>query len=338
MAEPVIDVAMNGVALTEAEIAAAVADAASKKAVGRPKKTVVKKTVKICGIVDKPINELDSMLEMVYYNPSLFKKLMSLYKAFEVDTVEMFFDENGLKMVTTDHIKKSTIYTYIDGRCMNLYYCKERVRIVVKRAELEVILGTLTKTQYKITFTLGDDYRSHMGIIINDSEYDSEEHFQIDIQFSEGANEPVYIDNDVDYPLRFMVTSKHFKTKIGNISKLSDTLRINRHGNAPLEFTYERAPKINYANLYNSDKKIELKSTLAANEKLSVCVHIEHIRPFSNSNIGDDVIIAVDKNKKISFTTFLDKKDEIWAASVKVFTEIRGAGNESALKDLLGRA
>ena len=52
-------------------------------------------------------------------------------------------------------------------------------------------------------------------------------------------------------------------------------------------------------------------------------VDIDYIKPFSNSSIGDEVIIAVDKTKKLSLTSYLDKCEHGYAATVKIFTEIK---------------
>ncbi|QYB17701.1 hypothetical protein PV-S19_0337 [Pacmanvirus S19] len=294
-----------------------------KKKPGRPKKKVANVPVEVHGIVDKPVND-DDLLEMVYCNPTMFKKLLQLYKSFEVSEVEMYFDPNGAKIITKDHLKKSTIYTTIDGRCMNLYYCKEPVRVCVKRDNLEKILGTLGKNHYKITFILKEDHRSNMYLVVKDIEYNNDDSYEIDVVFKpEDPAQRENRDDDSNYPIKFKISSKHFKTKLNNIRKISPTFTIQKCGDEPLQFTFDKAQMVNWVGVYNDPEKIELKSTITDDEIFNVSVPIDWIKPFSNSNIGDDVYIAADKREKMSFMTMLDKKDIGYAACVKVYTEIK---------------
>lgn len=294
-----------------------------KKGPGRPKKVVVNAPVEVHGIVDKPVNEED-LLELVYYNPTLFKKIMQLLKAFEVSEVEMNFDAAGTKITAKDHLGKSTLYITIDGRCMNLYYCKAPMRVTVKRESLEKVLGTLGKNHYKITFILKENYRSTMYLVIKDLEYNNDDTYEIDVVFKpEDAARNEARDDDTNYPIKFKISSKHFKTKINNIQKLSPTFTIQKCGTEPLQLTFDKAQKVNWTGVYNDSEKIDLKSTLADDEIFNVSLYINYIKPFSNSNIGDDVYIAADKREKMSFMTLLDKKDIGWSCGIKIFTEVK---------------
>ena len=331
--QQVID-AINNVAVAQVEahvnagvnagvhaVVNAPADIQNKKKPGRPKKKVVSIPVEVCGIVDKPVNH-DDVLEMVYCNPILFKKIFALQKAFDVSEIELNFDPTGLRIVTKDHLKKSTIYTTIDGRCMNLYYCKDRIRICVKRDSLERVLGTLGKNHYKITFLLKENYRSTLYLIVKDSEYNNDDSYEIDVVHTPQENPAEVHDDDTNYPIKFKISSKHFKMRIGNIRKLSPTFTIQKTGTDPLQLTYDKAQKVNWSGVYPDSDKISLISTLPIDDVFSVSMCIDYIKPFSNSNIGEEVFIAADKREKMSFMTRLDKKDIGWAACVKIFTDI----------------
>lgn len=309
----------------QAPVAAPAPDNAPKKnKPGRPKKKVVSVPVEVHGIVEKPANPED-VLELVYCNPLMFKKIFALQKAFEVSEVEMNFDPTGLRIVTRDHLKMSTIYTIIDGRCMNLYYCKEPIRICVKRDSMEKVLGSLEKNHYKISFLLKENYRSTMYIIVKDMEYNSDDSFEIDVVYKpEDAVEQTY--DDTNYPIKFKISSKHFKMRINNIRKLSPTFTIQKSGNDPLQLTFDKAQKVNWTKVYNDSEKIALASTIAPDDLFSVSVVIDYIKPFSNSNIGEEVQISADKRERMSFMTRLDKKDIGWAALIKIFTEIKKNG------------
>lgn len=301
--------------------------AAEKKKPGRPKKKITTVPIEVHGIVEKPVNEED-VVELVYCNPTMFKKLLQLYKQFEVSEVEMNFDKVGLKIVTKDHLGKSTIYTTIDGRCMNLYYCKLPIRICVRRDNLERVLGTLGKNNYKITFILKDNYRSNMYMIIKDLEYNREDSYEIDVGFKPEDNaRDLAGDDDTNYPIKFKLSSKHFKTLINNVKKLSPVITLQKVGDEPVQFTFAKVQKINWIGVYSDPEKISLKSSITGDDIFSVSIIIDHIKPFSNSNIGDDVYIAAHQTEKMSFMTLLDKKEDIgWACAIKVFTSIKGYG------------
>ena len=154
---------------------------AEKKRPGRPpKKRRELNVAEVLGIADRPANA-DDVVEMVYCNPLVFKKLLALDKAYEVSEVEMIFEPTQLRMKARDHLGKSTIYKTIEGRWMNFYYCRERIRICVKREYLEKILGNLDKNQYKVTFLLKENYRSTLYIIVKDCLYDKDKSYDIEI-------------------------------------------------------------------------------------------------------------------------------------------------------------
>lgn len=301
---------------------------ATKKKPGRPKKKIIAIQVDTHGVVPQPCNP-DDILELVYCNPSMFKKLLQLYKAFSISEININFDVAGVRINNKDHLGKSTIYTTIDGKCTNLYYCKEPIRVCVKRANLERIFNALNKNQYKVSFVLRENYRSTMYILTHDLEYSMFETYDVDVVFNPeqpaaaGVAAPIPRDNDAAYPVKFKVSAKHFKSKISAINKLSKTFTIQKYGAEPLQLTFDKAQTVNWTAVYNDGEKIGLQSTLQPDEMLSATVYIDHIYPFSNSVIGDDVYIAADKMEKMSFTTYLDKKDIGWTTCIKIFTEIK---------------
>lgn len=301
-----------------------------KKKPGRPKKKVATAPIEVYGIIDKPVYSED-IVELVYGNPSLFKKLLQLYKQFDVSEIDMSFNKEGVDIFCMDHLKKSNIYTFIDGKCMNLYYCREPLHIRVTQDNLDSVLGTLGKTHYKITFRLKEDnFRSMMYIIVKDIEYNNDDTYDVPIVHKpdiQASLAPV-LDNDTDYPLKFKISAKHLKFKINTIKKSSKHFIIQKVGNGPIQFTYNEAQKVGFTGVYNDQEKMDIKSTILHDDIFSVSVNISYVKPFSNSNIGEEVIIAADNEKKISFTTCLDKKDIGHACRIKIFTEIedyRGA-------------
>lgn len=325
----------DGAAVDDSVAAAAVDDVVAndpaqppkqepKKKPGRPpKKRPELVQAEVLGVAERPVNP-DDLMEMVYCSPMIFKKILTLYKGYEVSEVEMTFEAGGVRWKAKDHLNKSSIHTTMDGRLMNYYYCRETIRICVKREYLEKILGNLDKNQYKVTFLLKENYRSTLYIIVKDCQYDKDKSYEVEVIYKAGdpVDEPK--DDDTDYPIKFAFDSKHFKSEINQVRKMSQLLTIQKIGNEPLQFTFDEAKKLNYNGRYNNPDKIKLRSTVAPDDVFTVSIVIDYIKPFSNSCIGDDVFIAADKKEKMSFMTYLDKKNEnSYVVCIKIFTEIK---------------
>ena len=238
----------------------------------------------------------------------------------------MRFDEKHLKITVVDHMKKSTTYVTIDGRCMNFYYCQKTLDVCINLDSLDKIIGSIGKTNNNITFILKQNYRSTLYIIIKDFEYNIDNTYEVEVNCR--AEEIPYITNDdTNYPIKFRTSSKHFKSLINNVHKLSDTFTIQKNGDSPLQFTFDKAHKVNWIGTYRDHEKISLQSKIVPGDIFSISFEIDYIKPFSNSTIGDIVVVAADKREKISFTTYLDPKpignEMINTCEIKVFTEIK---------------
>jgi hypothetical protein len=217
---------------------------------------------------------------------------------------------------------------------MNFYYCKALIKIRVKRDHMEKVLSSLGKNHHKITFILKDNYRSRLYVNIRDADYGAAETYEIETIGGRDGGDDV-ADDDSQYPLKFHFSSKHLKTRVNNIYKLSKNFAIQKIGDGPLQLSYEKNHNSSVI-VYEpgSNQKIGLVSRLGDGECLSVNVCIEYIKPFTNSTIGEEVYIAVDKREKISFMTQIDKGEFGWAATIKIFTEIsRARTRDDAVPD-----
>ena len=298
-----------------------IADTAiEKKRPGRPRKKILNIPVTVHGIVATPANG-DDLVELVYENPTMFKNLLRVYKQFSVSELELVFTKTAMKINARDHLGVSTIYTTIEGKHMNLYYCKETVRITVKRESLEKILSCTRKNHYKITFALKEKHRSLLYIIIEDLDYSSKEINEIEVN-STAVSIPEPDDDDTMYPIKFRLSTTHFKDKISSIKKISKVFTIQKTGISPLQLTGDKEQKINWTAVYTDKEKIILESTVVDDDIFNASVFIEYIKPFATSNVGEEVFICADKTKKMSFTTFLDKKIYGYSCMVKVFVDI----------------
>ncbi len=299
-------------------------DEKPKKRPGRPKKPVVENTIEILGVVTKPM-DADDVIELVYCKPILFTKLLKLCKQIAASEIEMLFTESGLHMLASDHVGKSDLSVFVDGNCLNSYYCKTPMRACVTRDSFARALSGLGNTHDRMTIVFKEsDCKSTMYLIIHDREYLCDETYKLDVTYKK--EEPSASENDdTDYPIKFNVTSKYFKNRINHIKNLSKTVVFQKIGDHFM-FTFDGDHKIDGSNHY-SNEKICLTSSLAANELFRVGVPVDYIKPFANSNIGKQVYIAAHQKKKISLMTLIDQQgteDTIrWTFVVKMYTVLR---------------
>jgi hypothetical protein len=296
----------------------------NKKKPGRPRKNINNIPVEIHGIVQNPLS-IDNKVEMAYYNPKLFKKLFEVFRAYNVGILCFVFDVDGIRIFAKDHLEKSSLLVFIDGRCLDWYYCRERVVQYHDREKLETIFGTIDKTNHKITMILTQTtFRSVLNIMLKESQYYSEGIFNIEV-----IHQPKEIriaetmDSDANYPIKVTFDSKHFKKEISNVDKFSDAISFCKQGNGPLQMTIYGGKNISFTRSYGNFERLKVVSALANGDEMIVPVYIGYIKPFSNTCAGQDITIGLDKLQKMSLSTMLDKKadGENWCCYIKVYTE-----------------
>ena len=301
-----------------------------KKRPGRPKKLILNVPIEIRGIVDKPSHE-DNILEVVYQNPRLFKKLFSLDKAYMANEICMDFTPNSMTITSQNHTKTVIKRCIFQCERLNHFYCKEPISIDIKRETLEKIFRNLDKPHYKITFLLEKEFNSILRLYIKDYELNSERRYGIEtVQKIQRPDETQFdISN---YPINFKLPSKSFKHIINNFDVQSDILTIRKNGaDSPLQFTYDITKKVSLSEEYFDADKIDLHSTIEDGDLLSVSIDIINIKPLSNANISEMVFIAVDKIKPICFISKLDRirleKEDVleggYACDVMVLANIK---------------
>lgn len=294
------------------------------KKLGRPPKKSVKPAIpiEVRGIIAAPVNPGD-IVEMIYSSPELFKKLFALLKGYVVSEVELNFDQNGLRIETMDRIRKTRIIENVAGNCMNMYYCREPVRVWVKRTDLDRVFGSLNKTEYKVTWMLNEKNRHILYIVIKGSTYNSDQIFEVDI-FEKATHEAIARDDDTAYPVKFKIALQYLKKQITSVAKTAKVLTIQKTGTTPLQMTVGKTATSNvcWTEVFDDGSAIELQSTIALADIFNVSVEVASILPFCKYAIGADAYIAADKTERISFQCFTDKKEAGWAASVKIYSEI----------------
>lgn len=279
-----------------------------KKKPGRPRKTPLKKPLKRNGISDTPLNE-ENCMEMVYDNPSLFKRIFMLFKCMSVKELCMSFEHKIIEISTRDHLKKSNIKTVIDCKNINHYYCKDPVRINLNPNNIEKVIQVLDKNYTTVAFTLKTTTsRSFLNVIFkNDLHID--EYREIDLIQTSTHISNVSFD-DSNYAVKFKLPGKYFKKFVNDINTFSDTLTINKIGLSPLTFSYTSKDKtVKSKHVVKDPSVIELKSAVADDEIFSSSVQIDYIKPLSGSLLSDYIYISADTHKNMIFKINVDNQD-----------------------------
>jgi hypothetical protein len=299
----------------------------SKKKPGRPKKRAQAVQAHVLGVIHTPSCEED-IVEMVYYNPLIFRKIFQLFKAYEVSEIDVIFDREFMYFVSEDHLKKSVICVTFVAKYLNQYFCKSPVKIRMKRDGLEV-LANLNKDHFRISFALRENFRSIL--YVHSSEYTSGLNNIYEINVISGQAIDTYkAASDTTYPIKFKLPIGSFKAILANTRKYSEILSFQKCGNGPMQLIIKNTKKgMNWSGVYDDSEKMEC-TTLNADDIFNVSVVIDYMKPFGTTNIDDEVFIALDKSEPLSLTCCADKRGTGNALTdytlfVKVFTEIQGA-------------
>lgn len=273
-----------------------------------PKKKMTDIQVQTFGIVNEP-REPSFIMELVYENPTLFKKLLALYKKYGINEITWDFYPDRIEHVLRDFEKKCIIKTEIYANMLVKYYCKERMSRTVKRDNLDKVFKSMDKNYPQVSIISRDeDSRSKIYIIVANQEVDAQFTYDPDL-IKEPEVQEIKVPSDENYPIKFELPSKHFKKLISDINTSgSDIVTLKKNGDEPISFTYEAAKKLTLDSKYNNNEKIKLRSTLASDDIFSISIPIKRIRPFSDSVIGDTVCIAADKYGDFSLWSYVDNK------------------------------
>lgn len=307
----------------------------SKRGPGRPKTRTDTPQFMTEGIVSEPTMN-NHLVEMVYGNPMIFRKIFALLKNFNIKDLNIEFTESTIEFMGVGHYTKETIQLTIFGEALTRYYVKENIKRTVSLPDIEKKTKTINKGHDKISLLVrDDDFRSTMYMILHVFQYDVD--LPLPITFKQNTEDKVSVaKSDENYPIRFEFDSSQFKSIITSFdSGLSaDTMVIKKVGDQPMFIIPQKAEKpLSDGMPFKNPQKIKLQSTVAPEDIFSTSVKILYFKALASANIGDKIEIAADKFGPISFTTWIDKRnvtkkvgDEIltnegYAARLKLFVE-----------------
>jgi hypothetical protein len=288
-----------------------------KRKPGRPPRVQPAKLA-IEGVAREP--KIDgNIIEVLHSSSILFKKAFAVFKSFSASDIQIKFTPTEARFVAKDHLGKSHIYVIIDGKRIERYYCQHEMTFIVTCENIHGVMSNIEKNSTNISLMVSSNDLSLLNIYITDSEYNSDYKYEVPIKIADIEEPVTYPYDDAEYPINFEFSLKGLKSLMMKLSKNGNDFTLEKSSSDPLQFVSEKrkltAP-------YDDDK-IKLKNKLAPHETFSVSMTIEQIKPIFVTGLSNDIQIAADPLKHMSFTAKLEQDKDLYTAIVKVFSETK---------------
>jgi len=281
---------------------------------GRPRKTPRHHPIPIEGVVKKPKCP-NHIVELYYHNPNNLKKILQFLHQESVTDIFISFKRDKMILLAEDAVNKSKIQLIIDGTRVNRYFTSTIVNIDLNFDDLKIFGDKLDGSYDALTFIVDKEReRSSLDFLLENS-------FKIDEMTHVIVNKMKFTDqNDIsykekkfadhiseeEYPLKFELPGKYLKKMIidaKNAGGGRGQLRVEKHGDDPLEFTYASGNnRVQESRKVRDEKIIKVTSRLTKEESLSTAVCIDYIKPLNSFLASaDKVTIYCSKIKPMIF-------------------------------------
>jgi len=273
-----------------------------KKKPGRPRKNKVEVPIINKGVSEVP-HDPTHLIEMVYYNYKIYKKLFGLFKSYDCLEITISFTKKQVVFSSTG--PTCTVRATFNVDKLNFYYCEESHTVTVHRGELDNIFGSADKTD-KITIIVDKINKDNIvTIIVYEEQHKCANRWDVDLINS--TIEMVPFDKYELYPISYKVTADHFKKNISLIAKSSNMLLLQKKMKSDiLTLTYpktDRKPK--FSSTYEDSKAIDFK--FEDEQIFVISAKMDYIKPLANLSLGEDVIVYLQNGCNIVLQTLVDK-------------------------------
>ena len=306
------------------------------KGPGRPKTVKQTTDYPYYGITSEPLHPQvadPNEIELIYANPSMFKKLATALKVMSVNEVIFNFKDDRLEMYAKDHKCTSTLLFTIYGEKVNRYFCRRPVEMSIDAKSIYQILQTVDKDSAILSILIPTSMLGcSIRFVIHKATLDVDKVYNLDVCNSTAGMEDLEpeLNGEENYPIRFKLPYKYFKKDINDYSVLTDELKLEKKGeNGHLKYTYNtKNGKIKHESKFKKSDLIDLTCTLKDEELFIVSFQVEFVKPFANALISEYVYISANSNNRLIFSCFLDDNSAGGKPGpvcvVKVFTDING--------------
>lgn len=326
-----------------------------KKPPGRPS-SKSKRIIPFRGIVSSPEYQEDddsysSHMELLYSNPTIFKKIFKLYKQYNCEYVDIRFDYEHVYIIAKDHLCKNIIYTTFNCDTMNRYYCREPYDIRMQVPDIVRIMNVISAQHVYILFqSIVYNKNESMKITIKDDKSSMVDTYILPL-FPTGESPYGHINklyDDIEtYPIKFNMPHTSWKNIIKTVTNISEVIRFEKIGEDPLKVYGTLSNGQTYMSSYLSDEgKNKLICELDEDYPFNIGIKVKHIKPQSSSLLSDEVRINMNVDKPMVCTSYIDMdtkatkygKQKIYGthrAEVNVFSCIEGNEMNEELIELL---
>lgn len=279
-----------------------------KRSRGRPRSTPQPEPQPRLGIVSEP-RDVQNLVEMSYDNVAVFKKMFSVLKSMNVKEINIAFDTTFVRIFGIDHLEKNLINIKIVADKLTHYYCEYPISITLDTKNLEKISQKIDKNYDLLSMILRKSgFRQHLVVVLNNQMLSIDETHIINLIESDNTLHRLY-ERNIDYnlyPVKFELPTRYFKKLINDISSFGEVFTIEQV-NSSLQFTYKNINNtIKGYNICKDSRKINLTTTLTADDIFSVSVQIDYIKSLSNSLLSEKINIYADSGTDLVFNMSID--------------------------------
>ena len=287
-----------------------------KRGPGRPPKRVPPPPLTHSGVVRDPTDP-ENLVELVYWNPMMFKKLFEFFKnvhASEIHvkcTPQTATDAASITFFTRDISKRCKIIAKIPGCSMNHFYCERVVTFGLMRSDIEKVFGSIDKSFFKFTLLLKHDDLDYVTIIFKDAEVEKECNYKLSVSTFDEDYELFAAEADTKpealkaYPVEFTLSAKKFKKTMSDALNFSETLMVEKLGTGPLKLSYNKVGH-SYCEVYRSDERISLRHSVGPNEIFQCTMRVRDVKCFATAMVTDDVQIFCKADAELLFRASMD--------------------------------
>jgi hypothetical protein len=267
------------------------------------------------------------VMEMIYDNPDMFKKIFNVLTNLSVDTVRIQFNQDGITIIAMDHNEHCEIFVEIFGKELSRYYCESPFEISVNQESMKKIVSTIKATHVSISFTADVDIKcKKLRTILHHKtpKIETWKTFNLDCEQANKYKGTIFEDLKLEdeYPLQFTFDAKYWKTCVGDWMKFTNTIKIEIEPPCPLTFKHTFTNKKgNEAMVCLETDHMNLKCDVEEGDVFAVSVLLHNIKAIANSTVAEDITISAHEDHRLIFTAYLDQDVDDTTRKPKLGTE-----------------
>ena len=256
------------------------------------------------------------VMEMIYDNPGMWKRIFMLLANLSVDTTRIKFEEEGITIIAQDHNEKCEIFVEVFGKELSRYYCEEPFEVSVNQESMKKIVGTIKATHVSIAFAADADIKCKKFRTIlhyKTAKTVTWKTFNLDCEQAPEYEGTIIEDLKLEdeYPVQFTLESKYWKTCVTDWLKFSDSIKLEIEPPFPLTVKQTFTTKKGTEDMvFEETDHMNLKCEIEEGDVFAVSVLLHNIKAIANSAVADDITISADEENKLIFTALLDQDTE----------------------------